>query len=314
MIIDLPDTDTPSISKALVKLRDEGGALALGRVLTLAISTSPGIEEVAIRAATDASREHPMRVIVVSKDADATEPRLDAQIRVGGEAGASEVLLLRAYGEIALDEQSLVTGLLLSDAPVVAWWPGDAPDVVSTSPLGQISQRRITDSSVQEDPQAFLKHLSTTYTAGDTDFAWTRLTLWRGQLAAALDEPPYEPVTDVEVSGAADSPAATLLAAWLHLQLNIPVRCNFTSFPSGSGVHGVRLTRKSGVISLERSLPNRATLTQPLQPSHDLSLPRPLGNLQECLAEELRRLQPDELYGRVITEGLDKLEKTIYLG
>ena len=30
---------------------------------------------------------------------------------------------------------------------------------------------------------------------GDTDFAWTRLTLWRAQLAAVLDQPPYEPVT-----------------------------------------------------------------------------------------------------------------------
>ena len=36
-------------------------------------------------------------------------------------------------------------------------------------------------------------------------------------------------------------------------------------------------------------------------PKHDLVLPR--RTLRECLAEELRRLDADLLYGRVITEG-----------
>ncbi len=52
---------------------------------------------------------------------------------------------------------------------------------------------------------------------------------------------------------------------------------------------------------LERSNDIDATLTQPGQPSHDIVLPR--RTLRECLAEELRRLDPDLLYGRVITEG-----------
>ena len=34
MIINLPDTTTGAVAKALVQLRDEGGAIALGRVLT----------------------------------------------------------------------------------------------------------------------------------------------------------------------------------------------------------------------------------------------------------------------------------------
>ena len=52
---------------------------------------------------------------------------------------------------------------------------------------------------------------------------------------------------------------------------------------------------------LERPVPGHAVLTQPGQPSHELFLPR--RGLRECLAEELRRLDPDVLYGRVITEG-----------
>ena len=37
MIIDLPSTTTNEVNKRLVKLRDECGSVALGRVLTLVI-------------------------------------------------------------------------------------------------------------------------------------------------------------------------------------------------------------------------------------------------------------------------------------
>ena len=130
MIVQLPDTTTNAVAKALVKIREEGGAVALGRVLTLVIATPLGDEEEAIGAANDASREHPMRVIVLSKHAGGRQreaARLDAEIRVGGDAGASEVIVLRAYGDTAADEEGLVTGLLLPDAPVVVWWPMNAP-------------------------------------------------------------------------------------------------------------------------------------------------------------------------------------------
>ena len=94
MIIELPDTTVSKISRALVNVREEGGAVALGRVLTLLIVTRHGAEEEVIEAANDASREHPMRVIVVMVGDEDAEPRLDAQIRVGGDAGASEVIVL----------------------------------------------------------------------------------------------------------------------------------------------------------------------------------------------------------------------------
>ncbi|HEX6365223.1 MAG TPA: glucose-6-phosphate dehydrogenase assembly protein OpcA [Agromyces sp.] len=306
MIVDLPDTTTSQVSKTLVKIREEGGVVALGRVLTLVIATAhDGIEE-AIEAANDASREHPMRVIVISRDpADSADvaARLDAEIRVGGDAGASEVIVLRARGDAARNEESLVMGLLLSDAPVVVWWPGSAPDVPGESPLGRIAQRRITDASTQPDPQAALQALATSYRPGDADFAWTRLTLWRAQLAAVLDQPPYEPITGVRVTGAIASPSTTLLAAWLRLQLDTPSSCVLTSGESGShGIHGVELEREGGTIELVRDVPGVATLRQPGQPVHDVALPR--RNLRDCLADELRRLDPDELYGEVITSGL----------
>jgi glucose-6-phosphate dehydrogenase assembly protein OpcA len=48
-----------------------------------------------------------------------------------------------------------------------------------------------------------------------------------------------------------------------------------------------------------------ATLIQPNQPLHDLALPR--RSLRDCLAEELRRLDPDDLYGEVLTQGVLEL-------
>jgi len=308
MIVDLPATTTSSISKTLVKIREEGGAVALGRVLTLVIVTPLGEEEEAIEAANDASREHPMRVIVLSKSraTEAEEPRLDAQIRVGGDAGASEVIVLRAYGEVGSDEEGLVTSLLLPDAPVVVWWPSHAPAHPSRSPLGRIAQRRITDAAEAPNPAAAVMALGESYHPGDTDFAWTRLTLWRAQLAAVLDQPPFEPVTGITVSGSADSPSTELLAAWLQLELQVPVDLEVSNPVHGSsGIHGVRLERASGPITLERLMPNVATLTQPDQPSHDISLPR--RSLRDCLAEELRRLDPDELFGIVVQEGVPQL-------
>lgn len=310
MIVDLPDTTTSKVSRALVDLREEGGAVALGRVLTLIICTSEGEVEEAIAAANDASREHPMRVIVLSIEADSDSHRLDAEIRVGGDAGASEVIVLRAHGDSASNEESLVTGLLLPDAPVVAWWPGHAPAVAGESAIGRMAQRRITDAAVQADPRSFLFQLATSYQPGDTDFAWTRLTLWRAQLAAVLDQPPFEPVTAVSVTGSNDSPSTTLLAAWLQGALRVHVDQTLVdSAGARPGIHSVTLSRPSGDIVLERVQPSVAELTQPGQPNHDIPLPR--RSLRDCLSEELRRLDPDDLFGRVIREDLTRLDEPV---
>lgn len=305
MIVDLPNTTISKVSKRLVQLREQGGAVALGRVLTLVIQTNfKGIEK-AIASANEASREHPCRIIVVA-DADsgakAKSPGLDAQIRVGGDAGASEVIVLRAHGEAAHDPESLVTGLLLPDAPVVAWWPASAPVKVSDSAIGRIATRRITDAANQPDPHAFLRQLAKSYVPGDSDFAWTRLTLWRAQLAAILDQPPYDAVTEVEVMGAVDSPSTDLLAAWLELKLKVKVKLIRTARGKAvAGIRGVKLIRKSGDIEIVRNVPDVATLIQPTQPTREITLPR--RSDRDCLSEDLRRLDADDLFGKVIKAG-----------
>ncbi len=300
MIVDLPNTTTSLVSKKIVSMREQGGVVALGRVMTLVVMTQEGYEEGAIDAANAASREHPCRIIVLIAGDPAAPTGLDAQIRVGGDAGASEVILLSASGELTTESESLVSALLLPDAPIVAWWPHGAPESAAKTSIGAIAHRRITDSANEPDPRSALFQLQKTYTAGDTDLSWTRLTNWRIQLAAVMDQLDPSEVDAVTVEGASDSPSTVLLAAWLTLTLGVPV--TIAARPEGTGIRSVRLSRRNGDIELCRPYQVVAELYQPRQNVQRISLPR--RNLQDCLAEELRRLDPDEVFGEVITEGL----------
>jgi glucose-6-phosphate dehydrogenase assembly protein OpcA len=303
VIIDLPSTTTSQVNSKLVQLRQEGGAITLGRVLTLVIVTDDGSRtEEAIDAANDASREHPCRVIVVARGAKKAAARLDAQIRVGGDAGASEVVVLRLYGALADEGASCVIPLLLPDTPVVAWWPFEAPTMPAQDPIGQLAHRRIMDAANDKNPVKALDHRKNTYRDGDTDLAWTRLTNWRAMLAAALDLPPHEKITGASVTGESDSPSTDLLAAWLAVCLRIPVsRYKATS---GEGIVKVVLERRTGTIELFRPDAKVGTLTQAGQPDRRIALQR--RSVRDCLSEELRRLDPDEIYAETL-KGLAKI-------
>lgn len=279
-------------------------------MLTLIVDTDEDNAEAAIGAANDASNEHPCRVLVVvrgnvrgkGRGRGRSTAALDAEIRVGGDAGASEVVILRLHGAMSGHPASVVLPLLLPDAPVVTWWPQDAPDVPAEDPLGALAQRRITDSATARRPVAALDKRAAGYRPGDTDLAWTRLTMWRGLLAAALDQPPFERITRATVSGMGNSPSTQLLAAWLRRCLRAEVLRERTD---GPGITGVVLERRSGPVVLSRPDGRVASLTQPGQPERRVALAR--RPLKDCLAEELRRLDPDEVYGATLTKGLAQL-------
>ena len=126
-------------------------------MLTLVIVADEQDAEEAIEAANDASREHPCRIIAVVIGNKRGQSRIDAQIRVGGDAGASEVVVLRLYGALADHGRSVVIPLLLPDSPVVAWWPSDAPAHLAQDPIGSMAQRRITDAAEAKNPRAALE-------------------------------------------------------------------------------------------------------------------------------------------------------------
>ena len=299
MIVDLPSSTTSAVNKKLVELREKGGVQALGRVLTLVIITDDGATiEGAIEAANSASREHPCRVIVLASGQRKAAARLDAQIRVGGDAGASDVIVLRGYGPLAAAEAGagMVVPLLLPDAPVVAWWPGEAPAVPSEDAVGRLAQRRITDALSSKNPVKAFEQRRAKHVAGDTDLTWTRLTSWRALLATALDAPPHEDVTSAVVAGETVSPSTDLLAGWLSARLGVKVKRS--PVESGPGLVSVRLERPSGPVELMRPDGKVGSLRQPGQPDRLVALAR--REVRDCLAEELRRLDPDEIYGEAL--------------
>ena len=87
MITTLTDTTASAIDKQMIEMRETFGANTIGRVLTLIIIATGDIEE-PLEAAIAASHEHPARVIVVDADPEADSSGLDAEIRVGRDAGA----------------------------------------------------------------------------------------------------------------------------------------------------------------------------------------------------------------------------------
>lgn len=309
MIIHLEATTSSAIAARLVHLREEGGAVALGRVLTLLVDSPADHVEQAIDAANDASREHPCRVIVVSPNTDDdADDGLDAQIRIGGDAGASEVIVLSPRGGARAEVDSLVMPLLLPDAPIVVWWPAAPPRSPRDHPLGAMAQRRITDVLECAEPLVSLEHLAKNHAPGDTDLAWARVTLWRGLIAAALDEPPFTPVNGVTVAGNTQHPSLTLLGAWLRHALGVPV--TLTQVDDAEALTGVTLHREHGDVVMER--PAGSTILNIAEPTgikHRVSLP--LRTLADSLIEDLRRLDPDDVYGDVLTQALPALRKEL---
>ncbi|WDO09024.1 glucose-6-phosphate dehydrogenase assembly protein OpcA [Streptomyces murinus] len=306
MKIDLTDTTAGEINKALVQGRRAIGTPAVGMVLTLVIVTDEENAYDALKAANDASREHPSRTLVVIKrisrtPRDRTSSRLDAEVRVGADAGTGETVILRLYGEVSQHADSVVLPLLLPDAPVVVWWPVNAPLDPAKDPLGALAQRRVTDTYTAEEPVRELTARADAYTPGDTDLSWTRITPWRSMLAAALDQVDCR-VQAVEVEGEAFNPSCELLAMWLADRLDVPVR---RSPSAGPGLTGVRMDTTCGPITLDRADGSLATLSIKGQPARAVALKR--RDTAELIAEELRRLDPDDTYASALRYGVDRL-------
>jgi glucose-6-phosphate dehydrogenase assembly protein OpcA len=293
-MIRLDDTSGSEVAAAISAERHRMGAAATGMVLSLLIMTDEEYQADATAAAVAAARQHPMRIVTLIPRPGKHEPRLDADIAVGGDDGPGEVAVLRLRGQLADHANSVAIPLLLSDTPVVAYWPGESPERLSEDPIGRHAQRRITDSADADDVMSELLKRKAGYQPGDTDLAWTRLTPWRSVLASALDQP-VGPISHISVSAEEDSASAILLATWLKKCLKAPVELKTSD---GPGITEVRLVTSAGDIVVSRSDGVTAVLSRPDIPDSRVALPR--RDLAALLAEELRRLDPDEVYGEVI--------------
>jgi glucose-6-phosphate dehydrogenase assembly protein OpcA len=289
MIIDLTNTTSSEIASALLRARRNAGSPAMGMVGTIVVVVDEASHHDAMKAANEAGREHPSRVLVAILRPGRGASGLDAEIRVG-EGIPGEAVLLRLHGELAKVPESVVTPLLLPDSPVIVWWPGGGPKVPDQDPLGRLGRRRVTDAAATRRASVDFTTRAEGYEPGDTDFAWTRLTPWRALMAAALDQYPTK-VTGAEVVSAKGNPSADLMAAWLQCRLGVPVEQRNSR---GPGITATRLFTPSGPIALTRTDGSVATFSVPGQPDRPVALKRRTPS--ELLSEELRRLDPDDVY------------------
>jgi glucose-6-phosphate dehydrogenase assembly protein OpcA len=290
----LENTTADAIVRTINAERHKIGATSTGMVLTLIIVTDEENQSDATRAAAASAMEHPCRIITLIPRPGRVDPQLDANIDVGDAMGPGETVRLRLRGELSEHGASVALPLLLPDTPVVVWWPTTAPDVPSEDPIGRMAQRRITDMAAQRHPMASLAARRSGYMAGDTDLAWTRTTPWRSMLAAALDLP-YDPITHAEVSAERSNPSAALLQAWLSNCLGVPVESHRSR---GPGITGVVLHTESGPIELTRPDGRTGRLARPRVVPHDVPLPR--RDVRDLIAEELSRLDPDDVYAEAL--------------
>lgn len=293
-MIRLEDTSGGAIARAIAEERHRMGSPATGMVLTMLILSDEEYASDATEAAVLSARQHPMRILTLIPRPGRGPDQIDAQVMVGGDDGPGEVAIVRLRGDRSGHANSVVIPLLLSDTPVVSWWPSDPPPVPADDPIGRHCQRRITDLATEPDVQAALRQRVAGYVPGDTDLAWTRLTSWRSALASVLDDGAIHP-TSGKVEAEADNPSAILLAAWLRWALGIPVALVPVA---GPGITEVALDTPLGPIVLSRPDGAVASLSRPGVPPSTIALPR--RALPDLLSEELRRLDPDEVYGDVL--------------
>ena len=319
MITTLTATTTSRIVSRLVEHEGTSGS---SRVLTLVISTDEKGLEDALCAAHGASRDHPSRIIAVVKPPEEdtsgrATPRsrdghvpaqagghLDAEIRVGHDAGAGETLVLRPWDEAALHTDTLVVPFLLPDAPVVVWWPTTVPEVPSQDPLGRLGSTRITNTPAQDFPARALRALAPVSVRGDIDLAWTRITLWRAMVASTLD-PLLRAgsLREVVVAGEPRNSSLSLMIAWLRLRLDVPVtRVDEEGF---KGISSITAKTDDGEVIIARHDLERVTITRPDSPEPQvvtMARREPVSTLNE----ELRRLTPDLVYQEVLATLLEE--------
>ena len=290
----LENTDASRIAAGLLEARRAAGSPAMGMVLTLVIVVPDEQSDDALSAALEAAKEHPSRLLVVILGPVRGSSEITAEIRAGhGTSG--ELALIRLSGEVAKHPESVVMPLLLPDSPVVVWWPTKAPTAPAEDPLGRLGTRRITDAA--EVPSGRAKAMLAqceSYAPGNTDLAWTRITSWRALLAAAMDQVDAK-VTSISITAQRISPSADLLGGWLVDRLRAPLT---RTSSQGVGITEVVLTTKAGDIRITRHNDREGTLTVPDQPDRPVALRR--RAVPELLTEELRRLDPDDVYAATV--------------
>ncbi|CAM5309867.1 hypothetical protein STANM309S_01100 [Streptomyces tanashiensis] len=123
-------------------------------------------------------------------------------------------------------------------------------------------------------------------------------------LAASLDQAPRT-VTSAAVESEAENPSVELLARWFEVRLGVPV--DRVESAAARSSRPSAWAPATGEIVLDRPEGSVARLAIPGQPDRGLALK--VAYTAELIAEELRRLDPDEAYATALRFGLERLDE-----
>jgi|SRR5579864_94951 len=178
---------------------------------------------------------HPSRTLILLAQEHRQGEKLEAEVSArtrtdSGHRVSTEQVLLHAHGEIARHLGSVVTPLLISELPVMLWWPG-LPDFEGElfKELCGLADRLVVDS----DDGFERKHLAQLLDCGHSsegktsisDFNWARLVPWRHVTAQFFDMPDMLPrlgeIQGARIAYGAERPMAQalLLAGWLKSRM-----------------------------------------------------------------------------------------------
>jgi glucose-6-phosphate dehydrogenase assembly protein OpcA len=295
-MISLWDTKGSAVVKALAAERRTAGGVTSGLALTLIVVADEAEVRDAEAAATIAASAHPCRLLIVVRDEVTHErSRLDAEIVVGGRLGPCEAVVMRMRGRLALHAESVVMPLLAPDVPVVTWWRCAPPERIAYDPLGVVAERRITDSAAAADPIEALTVRANDYAPGDTDLAWSRITPWRTLLAGVFDGSSGTDATAITIKAPAKDPSAALLGGWLSARLGVTPGYETAA---AAGLRGVSMTLADGTtVDISR---DNGTVRMSRTGVPERVLPLTDRVVGDELAEELRRLDPDQVYATAL--------------
>ena len=249
---------------------------------------------------------HPGRTVVLIRDDETAEPRLDAEVSLhGAEAGGhavwSEDVRLRVWGALGEHLYSLVEPLTLPDVPVAVWFLTRLPR--PSDPVLAAAGFVIVDTKDAADDASLARIITLAESHHVMDLSWIRLQPWRELLGNLFEVKPFRPfldgVREVTIKGKAGP--RQLMAGWLSSRLGLPadaftlsdarhlvVRL-FCDHEGTTGtftvdrVAGERLVRSTAEVEGLAPYEDRLVL-------HDDSLPWSLG-------KALARLEPHPSYG-----------------
>ena len=118
-------------------------------------------------------------------------------------------------------------------------------------------------------------------------------------IASVFDALPG-PVTGLRLTTEHGNPSAALLASWLQLRTGVTVQVIDGPGPAITAFELVAADGAGSSITARLTRPDgeNAVLTRSDQPER--TLPLPIRSLDELLAEELKRLDPDQVYAEAL--------------